>query len=227
MLSHDEIIATAIEVARQADRATIIGAFVGSLSSRNLPARSAFGSYVVLQKLNTHPYLRSMLSGPERCAICGLPPKTDSVETEERVASYPFQVQHTDVQYSAFDLATFAHRNVDDPTNDGIDSLARLLDALCSLPADAQLSQLEKSIAKAIKSNKFERQILLETFGYAGILCPKTKRYYGMQFVNYDEANLDQPSAYYKREWAYPVRFWNGRDGVDKNLMTSYFGTFL
>ena len=227
MSSHDEIVATAIEAVRRADRAAIASAFVGSLSSRNLPARSAFGSYVVLQKFKAHPYQKSKIFSPENCAVCGLPPKTDFAESEERVANYPFQVQHTDVQYAAFDLDTFAHRNVDEPTQDSIDCLARLLDALRTLPADAQLTQLQKSIGKAIKSNKHERTILLETFGYAGILCPKTKKHYGKQYVTYDEAESDQPKEFSKRDWAYPVRFWTGRDGLNEKLVNSYFGEFL
>jgi hypothetical protein len=188
---------------------------------------TAFGSYVALQKFEAHAYQRSMFGGPETCAVCGLPPKTDAEETEERVANYPFQVQHTDVKYAAFDLDTFARRNVDEATQESIDCLARLLGALRSLPGGAQLTQLQKSISKAIKSNKFERMILLETFGYAGILCPKTKQHYGEQFVICDNTVSDQPKEFYKRDWAYPVRFWTGQDGVNEKLVNSYFGEFL
>jgi hypothetical protein len=227
MSFHDEIIARALEAVRRANRAAIVRAFVGSLSTRNLPARSAFGSYVVLQKVEAHPYRRSKVFSTENCAVCGLPPETDFAESEERVANYPFQVQHTDVQYAAFDLETFARRDVDEPTQESIDCLGRLLDALRALPADAQLTELGKSIGKAIKSNKHERMILLETFGYAGILCPKRKQHYGKRYVSYDKAESDQPKEYYKREWAYPVRFWTGQDGVNEKLVNSYFGESL
>jgi hypothetical protein len=227
MPAHDEIVATAIDAASRADRAAIVRAFVGSLPSRNLPARSAFGSYVVLQKFKAHPYQRSRFGGPAKCAVCGLPPKTASVESEEPVAKYPFQIQHTDIRYALVDLATFPHRNVDEPTQDGIGYLTRLLAALRELPVDAQLTQLQKSIGKAIQSNKVERMILLEAFGYAGILFPKTKQHYGKRFVAYDEAESDQPAEYYKRDWAYPVRFWTGRDGINEKVVHSYFGDFL
>src|SRR6516225_1105837 len=139
MPSHDKIVATAIDAASRVDRAAIVRAFVGSLPSRNLPARSAFGSYVVLQNFKAHPYQRSRFGGPARCAVCGLPPNADSVESEERAANYPFQVQHTDIRYAVVDLATFPHRNVDEPTQDGIGHLTRLLAALRELPTNAQL----------------------------------------------------------------------------------------
>lgn len=227
MLTHDEVITQAIAAFKNADREAVIRAFIGSLSTRNLPARSAFGSYVVLQKLEAHPYLKSQIFKMDNCAICGLLPEMLYEESGDRVEEYPSQVHHTNVQYAAFDLATFANRKVDEPTQDSIDRLGRLLDSLRALPADAQLSQLEKSISKSIKSNKLERTILLETFGYAGILCPKSKKHYSNVFVTADESNADQPKEYYKREWKYPVRFWTGQDGVNEKLVTLYFRDFL
>src|SRR5688500_13422758 len=129
MPSHVEIVARARRAVKRADRAAIVRAFVGSLSTRNLPARSAFGSYAVMQKFEAHPHRGSEVFDPEHCAVCGLPPETDSEESEERVDDYPFQVQHTDVQYAGFDLETFARRDVDEPTRESVDCLGRLLDA--------------------------------------------------------------------------------------------------
>jgi hypothetical protein len=227
MTAHDEIIARAVKAVSLSDRAAIINAFVGSLSTRNLPARSAFGSYVVLQKFVAHPYLRTKIFSTEECSVCGLRPHNNPAESDNRVRKYPFQVQHTAIHYAAHDLDTFSRRPVDEPTQESIDCLAGVLDAIRSLPPDAQLTQLEKSIGKAIKSNKRERMILLETLGYAGVLCPKTKKHYAKSFVAYDEAGSDQPKEFYKREWAYPVRFWTGRDGVDEKMVKSLFGKLL
>ena len=226
MLSHEEIVAKALAAVRHANRAPIVKAFVGSLSTRNLPARSAFGSYVVLQNFKDHPYQGSK-NFTDHCEVCGLPFETNRIESEERVANYPFQVQHTDVQYAAFDLETFVGRKVDEPTQESLGCLGALLNALRALPADSQLTKLNKSIGATIKSNKHERQMLLETFGYAGILCPKTKHHYDERFVTYEVANSDQPKEFFKREWSYPVRFWTGQDGVNERLVNSYFGDFL
>jgi hypothetical protein len=148
MPSHNEIIARAVEVVKAATLRAITRAFVGSLSTRNLPARSAFGSYVVLHKLKAHPYRSTEVFSTENCAVCGLPAETDYEETEERVDGYPFQVQHTDVQYAAFDLETFAGRHIDEPTQESVGCLGRLLDALRTLPADAQLTQPDKGTSR-------------------------------------------------------------------------------
>jgi hypothetical protein len=227
MLTHDEIVARAVKAFAQSNQTAIIRAFVASLSTRNLPARSAFGSYVVLQKLSEHPYQRTKIFSTENCSICGLLHERNSAQSDSRVQEYPFQIQHTALSYATFDLETFANRHMDEPMPESIDCLGGLLDAIRALPSEAQLTQLEKSIGKVIKSNKYERMILLETLGYAGVLCPKTKKHYGKTFVTWDEANSDQPKEYLKREWAYPVRFWTGSDGVNETVVKSLFGKLL
>lgn len=227
MPTHEEIVSEAVSAVKDADRAAIIHAFVGSLHSHNLPARSAFGSLMVLQKFKGHPFRESTEFDEGSCAYCGLPEEVDDCETDERIEAYPFQVQHTDIQYATYDLRTFPRRDVDELTQSSVDCLRQILDAIRSLPVSAQLTELNKCIAKAFKSNKHERMILLETFGYAGILCPKSKQHYGTRFVTYDDANSDQPKEFYKREWEYPVRFWTGADSVNETVVKSLFGKIL
>ena len=42
-MNHDEIISNAISAVKSIDEKRIVSAFIGSLSTKNLPARSAFG----------------------------------------------------------------------------------------------------------------------------------------------------------------------------------------
>jgi len=227
MPTHDEIVNRAVAAVKQADKSAIVRAFVGSLSTRNLPARSAFGSYMVLQMFEAHPYAKSREFSDDECWYCSLRKSSNFAETSKRVRDYPFQVQHSRVNYSCFDLETFANRKVDEPTAEDRQILRDLLDAIRALPVTAQLTELGKCLSPVLKSNKHERMILLETLGYAGILLPKGKLHYGKQFVSYDAAESDQPSEYFKREWAYPVRFWTGADGLNEKVVKSIFGKHL
>jgi hypothetical protein len=227
MPTHDEICKQAVAAVAQVDREAILAAFVGSLSTRNLPARSAFGSYVVLQHFVVHEFEKSDKFSMGWCAYCGIGESLEHVEYDESIQKYPFQAQHTNIRYSAHDLSTFGRRKVDTPTDDDIGCLNKMLDALRSLPASAQLGDLNKSLQGIIKSNKHERMILLETFGYAGILCPSDQQHYSAEFVQHDFANSRQPQQYYKREWDYPVRFWTGSDGVNEDMVDRYFAQFL
>jgi hypothetical protein len=223
---HDEICEQAVEASRSVNRDAVIAAFVGSLSTQNLPARSAFGSYAVLQHFEAHAFQPSN-HFDSVCAYCGVPKILQSSERAERIQKYPFQIQHTNVQYSAYDLATFGERTVDTPKQEDRMCLGSIVTALQTLPRSAQLGDLQKSLQGRFKGNKFQRMILLETFGYAGILCPRDQNPYSERFVTYDEANTRQPTHFYKREWAYPVRFWTGEDSVNWQMVDSYFGAFL
>ena len=226
-MAHDDIIERAVAARQSANEEQITAAFVGSLTRKGLPARSAFGSLAVVCRLAAHDFTPSRCFHPTRCEICGLTADAEAENRPERVANYPFQVQHTDLVYACFDLETFAHRSVQAPNGDDVGALRDLLDNLRALPPEAELSELLKSMPKAIKSNKHQRMILLETLGYAGVLQPSSKPGYARQFVTYDHANSDQPAQYNKREWAYPIRFWTGRDGVDEDRVQQLFGRWL
>jgi predicted DCC family thiol-disulfide oxidoreductase YuxK len=184
MLHHDEICKQAVEASRSINREAVIAAFVGSLSTRNLPARSAFGSYVVLQHFEAHAFQPSN-HFDSVCAYCGMPNVLQSPERAERIQKYPFQIQHTNIQYSAYDLATFNERSIDTPKQQDRMCLKSMVTALQSLPHSAQLGDLRKSLQGSFKGNKFQRMILLETFGYAGILCPRDQEHYSERFITY------------------------------------------
>ncbi|MGF1526664.1 MAG: hypothetical protein ACFCBW_07720 [Candidatus Competibacterales bacterium] len=226
-MTHDEICQQAVGAFQSVDRDSVISAFVGSLSTRNLPARSLFGSYVVLQHFTIHSFVESTLFSGGECACCGLQRADNGGQTDERVLNYPFQVRHTDIRYATYDLATMGSRVVNSPTDKDRRCISSLLEALRALPPDAELAVLNRSIQGVIKSNKRERMILLETFGYGGILCPQSQRHYSDEFVDYDLANSNQPSQFYKREWAYPIRFWTGVDGVNEDMVSRYFRDYL
>ena len=226
MPTHDNVCDLAVQSLRTTSRDDVIAAFVGSLSTRHLPARSAFGSLVVLQGFARHDFVTSTVFSSGSCATCGLRSEVKS-ESLERVQNYPFQVQHTDIKYAAFDLSTFGDRDVCQPTDDDRRTLNAMFAAIRALPATAQLTELNKSLQGIIKSNKFERMILLETLGYAGILCPRDHQHYSNGFVTHDFANTHQPAEFFKREWAYPVRFWTGESGVNEENINDYFGAYL
>jgi len=227
MPTHLELVTQAAQAVANIDPDTVTQAFVGSLSTHNLPARSAFGSYVVLQHFVAHEFRGSEKFSQVGCFYCGLSQETKRVETEERVLNYPSQTHHTSIQYSAYDLSSFAHRHVDKPSPKDLQMLRDIFASLKALSPEAQLSDLVKSLQGKLPGNKLERMKLLETFGYAGILCPQDQDHYSEGFVTSDDANSRQPPEFYKREWAYPVRFWTGRDGVNESLVTKYFGKYL
>lgn len=227
MIEHDEIVNAGIEIVSWIKLEDVVSAFIGSLSTKNLPARSAFGSYVVLSNLENHGYVASERFSGGDCRYCGLRETSKAPISEDAILKYPFQVQHTNLRYSVFDLMTFSSREVDEPTKTDNQILSSIIDSIRSLPESAQLTELNKSIQGKFKSNKHQRTIMLETFGYAGILDSKGQKNFKETFLSYDFVNWEQPSEFHKREWAYPVRFWTGHDGINEENLDYYFGKYL
>lgn len=227
MLNHDEIVDCGLRIIEKINFEEIIAAFIGSLSTKNLPARSAFGSYVVLKHLKKHKFKESSQFAGGNCSYCGLRQAKEQPISKDAVDKYPFQVQHTNLRYAVYDLQTFKERDVDEPTNQDIDIFKSIIDSIRSLPENAQLSELNKALQGKLKSNKHQRTILLETFGYAGILSPAGQHNFKDEFLTYDFTNCQQPSEFFKREWAYPVRFWTGNDHINENNLHYYFGKYM
>lgn len=64
-------------------------------------------------------------------------------------------------------------------------------------------------------------QNLLQMMGYLGIL--HTEKYKGA-FYEYHDACVPRSSR--SSDWNYPVDFWRGKDGIDKNAFKYWFGEY-
>lgn len=76
------------------------------------------------------------------------------------------------------------------------------------------------SKAKLFKSNEWQIQCILETLGYCGIL--HSEKYKGpfYEYVNLGVASRKRHSS----DWSYPIDWWTGSDGIDKNAFEYWFG---
>ena len=74
-----------------------------------------------------------------------------------------------------------------------------------------KIRDLEKSLAKVFKSNKEEREVLLQILGYCSILS--TAEYPGFvnEFIPFIERKEPNHS---KNDWAYPVCWWTSDSGL-------------
>jgi hypothetical protein len=181
----------------------------------------------ILKNFVPHEFIKSEHFAGDCCSVCGLRNENNSSVSEKDVTDYPYQIQHTNIAYALFDLQSFENRTVDTANEEDKRILNGIIDSIRSLKSDAQLTQLIAALQGKLKSNKHERMILLETFGYAGILKPSGHFSYKDKYLNYDYVNITQTVEFYKREWAYPVRFWTGNDGIDEQNLEFYFKQYL
>ena len=93
-MHHDEAVHAAVAVAARTDVAAVAAAWVSSLTTRDLAARSAFGSHVVLQHLPKHEFTPSTAFHPSNCGVCGLGENVTPVGTP----AYP--LRHTTITHT-------------------------------------------------------------------------------------------------------------------------------
>jgi hypothetical protein len=188
-------------VAAAADRRAIEQAWLASLVTRDQSRRSVWPRLTLLRHFPQHGFVPSQHFHPTQCGVCGMRESEDAV-TSECLASDAFWFRPIDIPWASAAVERF------DGADDGHDVHR-------SLPESAQLTELNAALIGKLKSNKLERTVLLEALGYAGALPADGYPSYATEFISYDDANTRMPSQFYKKEWAYPVRFWTGVDGID------------
>lgn len=96
--------------------------------------------------------------------------------------------------------------------------LGRLLEIADSAAPDARPSDLVKMLKSHIPGNDHVRRTFIACLGYAGVLQPADHDGF---FESYPSRRAIPPE--WKNDWPYPVSWWRGRDGVNRNAVRFYF----
>lgn len=210
-ISHNEINQEIIELTNNLDLKEISEQFIASLSTRRLDLRSALGSYIVGKHLSQH-----MFTGLENhCDYCGSYNKKREVEDLNVLNFERFKwggVRHLDPLYIAFDLKQFANTEKLAPTSVDYEILNTILNTIKEFPRQGKIRDLEKSLAKEFKSNKEEREVLLQILGYCSILSTKEHPGFINEFIPFTEREYPN---HYKNDWDYPVCWWTSNSGLN------------
>jgi hypothetical protein len=221
-LSHDAIVERALSAVRNIDRVYVANAFVVSLSSRRTELRSALGSFAVMQHLRRH----DTAIGREGCPVCGeydnaSEPKDLNVLNFERLKWGG--VRHSQLLYAALDLELFSRLKAPQPTRDDVRPLLTILDTIEAAPANTSSASLQKHLAKVVRSNKTERDVLIGILGLCGILRTPEHPGYLRQFVPASARELP-PRRFV--EMACPACWWTRAHGISKDAVEYWFGHF-
>ena len=75
-----------------------------------------------------------------------------------------------------------------------------------------------------IKSNKSEREVLLQILGYCGVLEAGNRPGFFRHFVRATDREVPPHG---KIDWSYPFAWWRGSDGVRADALKHWFGGIL
>ena len=222
VMDHDHLVRSLYAVTLNTTMRDVSDAFIASLSSRRLDLRSALGSYAVFQ----HMPLHEAVAQEVRCGTCGS--YIQNPRHDANVLSFERWkwggVRHDHPIYAFFDLRAFADLEPPNPSKEDVKILRDLLAVIRSADSSVTSASLESRLARVLKSNKAERDILIGILGFCGILNTPGHPPYTHHFVPVGERRL--PDRRFV-DMSYPACWWTGRDGVNENEVMRYFGHAL
>lgn len=192
-----------------------------SLSSRRLDLRSALGSYIVGKHLKNYVY-----TGDEYCIYCGSYNKERELEDLNVLNFERFKwggVRHLDPLYITFDLEQYRNADKLVPTPKDYEILSQIFLIIYEFPPEGKIRDLEKALSKVIKSNKEEREVVLQILGFCSILSTRESPGFLNNFIPFVERDVP---IHYKNDWSYPVCWWKGRDGLNVNAVKAIFSDY-
>lgn len=220
-LSHDAAVERAIAASSAVRRQDVAAAFLASLTSRRLDLRSALGSYSIGCQLRPHSF-----SGPGACSECGAYDSSDPIDMNvlnfERLKWGG--VRHGSPIYISLDLELLAKLDIPDWSSADAEVLLQILRQAVSLPSEARARDLEKSIGGLLKSNKAEREVLLQILGYASVLESAGHPGFLNGFIPARRRDLPPAS---KIDWQYPFAWWRGSDNYNREAMSQWFPSLV
>lgn len=201
----------------------VVDKFVASLSSRRLDIRSGLGSYAVFHKLQKHDPINDSRNG---CLYCSAP--IQDSETDLNILSFERHkwggVRHHRPDYAFHDLSCLTSVEFGAPNEKDIDVLKNIFAVIDNAPESCTSAELQKHLAKVIKSNKAERDTLIGILGYCGIVETLEHPGYKNRYLAQNEIELP-PRRYV--DMAYPACWWRGSDGLNWDSVEYYFGHLL
>jgi hypothetical protein len=223
--THDEMCDRVVEACERVTPQEVARGFLASLGCNRLESRGALGSYAAFRHMPRHGY--QPMDPPEAeharvwCVVCG-DMNSDRPHDLNWTNFHCFKqgCAYDSPLEAAFLLEQLALGTPPEPTGEGRRILRDVLDVASSLPATARPGALEKAVAKLLGTNKYVRQSLLESLSYCGVLQPRACPGYLHAFVDYGQRGYPPGQA---TEWSYPIRWWQGSDGVDTAAVKFWF----
>lgn len=223
-INHDECIKSIKELEKKISQHDIAKAFLSSLSTRRLDWRSALSSYAIAKIIPDHQYSKFNFSLDPNftsytCGICqdsqyGV--RGSEIYENKDLNVLNFErlkwggVRHGEILYTYFDLREFCKENIPEPNEIDISIFKEILKVIETSQPDDYPSALANRLSEVLKSNKNERETLIEILASIGVLKPNS---------------YDRPIRG-KSDWVY-VEYWRGEDKYCNEIVDEYFGNYL
>ena len=246
--THDELIEQIFQEYKENDKKKYTSLFLSSLSKNKLSYRSGLPVFAIMQSFPKHSFSigkdlsirelsfdkmnkkdKEFIMSRIPCQYCSslIEIEIDEVDIElieECFSDVGGLIGHDLLIYYYYLLQTNKLELVEP-----IEFDFRIFSEILTILLDADEKDTIKKIVqskigkiKGFKSNTEQRQVLLETLGYCGILETNEHRGFLEKYTNFASA----PRKNHNSDWSYPVDFWLGKDGINKENFKFWFGEY-
>lgn len=109
------------------------------------------------------------------------------------------------------------------PTKKDFDIFNNIIDTILLSDTETKPRDLEKIFGKIFKSNKGQREMLIDQLGIIGVL--ETEKYKGYH-TKYTPPIMREIPPVSKIDWRFPVCWWRGKDNFNLETYNYFFGQY-
>ena len=219
-LSHDQSVRWALNEFASCDRNQIADAFLMGVGLNQPRARAGLSAYAVMTHFPAHVFVASPYP---YCPICASYEEANVDLSFINACRWTGTIIGREPEILAFYLQQHNAEDFGAPTEAHIRTFIAILDLIAASPDAETPTSLHKKIRKlpGIKISVDESRHFLEALGYSGIL--QTTEHLGFIYRYHGPA---VPSKSHHSDWAYPVDFWIGKDGVNVDAIKYWFSGY-
>jgi hypothetical protein len=221
--THDEAMVYAFQELAKCKKKHMTNLFLSSLSTARMDWRAGLSAYTVVRILPKH----QLVSNGINCRVC--PTFNNRIVDYSAINKTRYEIGGLD-NYGGnlYDWVFMLRQHNMLPDKEPIKKDYEIFKAIIEIVKNADSNDGPSKIQKKLidiegfKSNKWQRGSLLETLGFCSIL--ETAEHKGLlhQYVNLGLA----PSFRHSSFWAYPIDWWKGKDGINQEALSFWFGDY-
>jgi hypothetical protein len=232
IISHDNAIHQLFYEYKKITKRSVTDAFLASLSENKNGWRACLGVYSIMQKFPIHAYTErdttSVIQNSNPCEVCSS--FRNSYANYKNWGNY-LRLSSDDFFHDIYNylfiLWEFNNRlsfNIK-PQSEDFDLFLNIIRFIKSEKKVKNPSELHKSLIKSKILRLFngaQVRSLIETLGYCSILTIEKEKGPLYKYINFASA----PKKSNRSDWPYPVEFWTGIDGLNKDAFNFWFGDY-
>ena len=224
-MTHNEAIAACFRAFHPKHKQKVSNLFVRGFGAGRPEWRSGLGAFALMQSFPKHEF-RPNAAGI--CEVCSGREIEDALDVTYlnhlrfTVGGFVMAMRPYEIQFFLTQQELLAEEV---PTDEDRELFRRVLDA--ARQADDSVTPLRfQQILKALTGPRMSNgqlRCIIETLGLCGIMQTEIHSGYLSHFTNPGLA----PHKTHSSDWAYPVDFWTGKDGLNEQAVDFWFGHII